>query len=41
LGTELTEELKNLLDRRIAALDDRPDNVMTWDEIESSVRRSR
>lgn len=38
---ELTEDLKALLDRRLAALDADPDNVLTWDEIKSYVRRSR
>lgn len=38
---ELTEELKGLLDRRLAALDADPSNVLTWDEITSHVRRLR
>lgn len=38
---ELTEELKDLLDRRLAALDADPSNVLTWDEIKAYVRRSR
>jgi len=38
---ELTEELKDLLDRRLAALDADPGNVLTWDEIKAYVRRPR
>ena len=38
---ELTEELKDLLDRRVAALDADPGNVLTWDEIKAYVRRPR
>jgi putative addiction module component (TIGR02574 family) len=38
---ELTERLKDLLDRRLAALDADPGNVVTWDEIKAFVRRSR
>lgn len=38
---EPTEDLKNLLDRRLAALDADPGNVMTWDEIKTYVRRPR
>ncbi len=38
---ELTEELKDLLDRRLAALDADPGNVVIWDEIKADVRRSR
>ncbi len=38
---ELTEDLKALLDRRMAALDADPDDVLTWDEIRSYVRRPR
>jgi putative addiction module component (TIGR02574 family) len=38
---ELTEDLKSLFDRRMAALDADPDDVLTWDEIKSSVRRHR
>ena len=40
-GPELTEDLKTLLDCRLAALDADPSNVLTWDEIKSSVRRFR
>ncbi len=39
--SELTEELKDLLDRRLAALDADPGNVVTWDEIKAHVRRPR
>lgn len=38
---DLTEELKDLLDHRLAALDADPGNVLTWDEIKASVRRPR
>jgi putative addiction module component (TIGR02574 family) len=38
---ELTEELKDLLDGRLAALDADPGNVLTWDEIKAYVRRPR
>ena len=38
---DLTEELKDLLDHRLAALDADPSNVLTWDEIKASVRRPR
>ncbi len=38
---ELTEELKDLLDRRLAALDADPSNVATWEEIKAYVRRPR
>jgi putative addiction module component (TIGR02574 family) len=38
---ELTEDLKVLLDRRLAALDANPDDVVTWDEIKAHVRRPR
>ena len=39
--SELTEALKDLLDRRSAALDADPGNVVTWDEIKAYVRRPR
>ncbi len=39
--TELTEDLKDLLDRRLAALDSDPGNVVTWEEIKEYVRRPR
>jgi putative addiction module component (TIGR02574 family) len=32
---ELTPELKDLLDNRLAALDADPDNVVTWEEIKA------
>jgi putative addiction module component (TIGR02574 family) len=38
---ELTGELKDLLDSRLAALDADPGNVLTWDEIKAYVRRPR
>jgi putative addiction module component (TIGR02574 family) len=38
---ELTEELKELLDRRLAALDADPSDVLTWEEIKAHVRRPR
>ena len=38
---ELSEDLKALLDRRLAALDADPGNVVTWDEIKTYVRRPR
>ena len=38
---ELTEELKDLLDRRLAALDADPGNVATWEEVKAYVRRPR
>lgn len=38
---ELTEDLKALLDRRMAALDADPGDVMTWDQIKSYVKRPR
>jgi len=38
---ELAEDLKALIDRRMAALDANPDDVLTWDEIKSHVRRPR
>ena len=38
---ELSVELMDLLDRRLAALDADPDDVLTWDEIKAHVRRPR
>ena len=38
---ELTEDLKALLDRRLAALEANPGGVITWDEINDYVRRPR
>jgi putative addiction module component (TIGR02574 family) len=39
--TDLTEELKAKLDRRLAALDADPENVTTWSAIKEYVRRPR
>ncbi len=39
--TELTEDLRDLLDRRLAALDADPGNVLTWEDIKAYVRRPR
>jgi putative addiction module component (TIGR02574 family) len=36
---ELTEDLKALLESRLAALDAHPNDVVTWDEIKAHVRR--
>jgi putative addiction module component (TIGR02574 family) len=41
LEPEVTEELKDLLDRRLAALDADPSNVVTWEAIKAYVRRPR
>jgi putative addiction module component (TIGR02574 family) len=41
LEFELTEELKDLLEHRLAALEADPGNVVTWDEIKAYVRRPR
>lgn len=38
---ELTPELKSELDRRIAAADANPDQVVTWESILEHVRRRR
>ena len=38
---ELADDLKALLDRRLADLDADPGNVLAWDEIKSYVRRPR
>ena len=38
---ELSEDLKALLDRRLAALDANPGDVITWNEIKDYVRRPR
>lgn len=40
-GLGLTEDQKHELDRRIADMDARPDNVLTWDEIKARVRGPR
>ncbi len=37
----LSDDLKSLLDQRLAALDADPGDVLTWDEIKASARRSR
>jgi putative addiction module component (TIGR02574 family) len=37
----LTEETKGLLDRRIADLEARPGEVLTWDQIRRSVQGER
>ena len=38
---EPTDDLRALLDRRLAALEAEPANVVTWDEIRAHVRRPR
>ncbi len=38
---ELSDDLKDLLDRRLAALGSDPGNVVTWDQIKEYVRRPR
>jgi putative addiction module component (TIGR02574 family) len=38
---ELTDELKEVLDRRLAAYEADPKNVYTWDEVLEHVRRPR
>ena len=40
-ASELTEDLKAVLDRRLDALDANPDDVTTWEEIKEYVRRAR
>jgi putative addiction module component (TIGR02574 family) len=40
-GPEPTEDLKDRLDRRLAALDADPSHVVTWEEIKAHVRRPR
>jgi putative addiction module component (TIGR02574 family) len=37
----LTDDQKRFLDRRLADLDAKPDNVLTWEEIKARVRESR
>ncbi len=37
-GFELTEELKELLDRRLEALDKNPDDVISWEDVEEGAR---
>jgi putative addiction module component (TIGR02574 family) len=38
---ELTEEQRGEFDRRLAALDANPDDVLTWEQIVRHVRRER
>jgi len=38
---ELTDELQALLDRRLFELETTPEDVISWDEIKSFVRRPR
>jgi len=38
---ELTEELRAELERRLAAHQANPDNVLTWDQVVAHVRRPR
>jgi putative addiction module component (TIGR02574 family) len=38
---ELTEELKDLLDRRLDAIEANPGNFITWSAIKAYVRRPR
>jgi len=38
---ELSEAQKKELDRRIAEVDAQPQNVLTWEEIKKSIRRSQ
>jgi len=38
---ELTDAQKGELDRRLAAHEADPANVLTWDEVESHLRRQR
>lgn len=37
----ITEEVKCLLDRRLAELDANPANVVTWEEIQARIRGKR
>ncbi len=37
----LSDDIRNLLDQRAAALDNEPENLLSWDQIESYVRRPR
>ena len=39
--SELTDDLKLLLDRRLSAHDADPEDVTTWDAIKNYVRRPR
>lgn len=34
----IAEDLKRVLDRRLAALDADPNNVLTWEEIKARIR---
>ncbi len=34
---ELSDDLKRLLDRRIADLDANPENVVTWEEVKARI----
>jgi putative addiction module component (TIGR02574 family) len=38
---ELTEELRAELDRRLAAYEANPSNVVTWEQVMARVRRPR
>lgn len=38
---ELTDDLKALLDRRLAVLDASPGDVLSWEEIQAHARRPR
>jgi putative addiction module component (TIGR02574 family) len=38
---ELTEELREELERRLAAHKANPDNVLTWEQVVAHVRRPR
>lgn len=38
---EVTEAQKAELDRRLAALDADPDNVIPWEEVQAHLRRER
>ena len=38
---ELTDELKELLDRRVASLHANPRDVISWEDIKEYVRRPR
>jgi putative addiction module component (TIGR02574 family) len=38
---ELTEAQRTELDRRIAALDANPEDVVSWDEVQQRLRRPR
>ncbi len=38
---DLSEELKQLLDQRVAELEANPENVVSWEDIKAHVRRRR